>query len=348
MISRLKGLARSLVIRTLAAGGLTRAFHRTRVPGHLSILMYHGVVADPLAVDHPCFIVREDFKQQMTYLKHHCRVLSLERAARMVRIDQIDRPTVVLTFDDGFQNNFDIAFPILKDLGLPATIFLNTGYVDTDDTIWYCRLHHAIETTSRSVLRWQDDDFPLDSINARATASRVLSQRLKQHPHPRLNEELRSILLALDADPSEPVPSGSPYRILESHAIERMAASGLIDFGAHTESHAILSKIERREMRSEILRSLDAVSDLTGEPCELFAYPNGQPQDYDAAAISTLVDAGVKVAVTTIPGGNTSETPPMELRRYGVGSRIDMDLFRLRVHHLLPYVKSAIKKTLRR
>ena len=87
--------------------------------------MYHGVVRKPLAVPDWCFISEQNFSRQMEYLHRNFKVVSLTQAAEDLRENRINEPTAVITFDDGYQNVCDVAYPLLSRLGLPATVFLS-------------------------------------------------------------------------------------------------------------------------------------------------------------------------------------------------------------------------------
>jgi peptidoglycan/xylan/chitin deacetylase (PgdA/CDA1 family) len=117
-----------------------------------------------------------------------------------------------------------------------------------------------------------------------------------------------------------------------------MIQSGLVEFGAHTKTHAILSLLSPEEQQREIWSSVEAVKCLTGEPCRLFAYPNGRPQDYDTKTIDLLRESGVSAAVCTSSGPNHSRTSLMELKRYGVGSNLGMSMFQLQAHHFIAHL----------
>jgi peptidoglycan/xylan/chitin deacetylase (PgdA/CDA1 family) len=147
------------------------------------------------------------------------------------------------------------------------------------------------------------------------------------------------IISELDGDPGCSIGNGSPYRMLNKKAIAEMVASGLVDFGAHTHQHLILSRLSAAERFNEIRRSIDAIQELTGQPCKYFAYPNGRIGDYDPDSIHHLKACGIQVAVTTISGPNDRMTPVMELRRYGVGSDLSMAGFQLMVHHFFSKVR---------
>ena len=332
-MSGVRPFLRSLAYRTLAPAA--RLFHRVAHAERVTIVMYHAIVASPLPLPDWCFLDETSFRRQVDYLQAHFDVLSLSEAAERLRTSRIRRPTAVITFDDGFQSIRDVAWSILRERGVPATVFLATGLVGTTDTIWYCRLNRALSATRRGSLEYEGEGHDLSTPPARARASASLQARLKAKPHPRLLTELRRIVQDLGDDPGAPIEAGSPYRILGARAIAGMAASGLMEFGGHTRSHAILSLLSPQQREDEIDSSLAAVAELTGRPCRLFSYPNGRAQDYDAGAVKRLETRGVRAAVTTVPGANETATPSLELRRYGIGAGTGMPEFQLKVHHAL-------------
>jgi hypothetical protein len=211
-------------------------------------------------------------------------------------------------------------------------VFLVPSMVGTSDTIWFCRLHRALTETTRTALEWEGRRFDLSTADRRARASATLQAHLKRFAHPVLLNRLDAILRALGDDPDRPVDVGSPYRILSQSEILSMAASGLVDFGAHTRSHAILSGLNDESCRREIVDSVADVTRLTGRPCRLFAYPNGQPRNYNAHALAVLSACGVRGAVTTVAKGNDARTPALELGRYDVGAGITAAECRSGVH----------------
>jgi len=283
------------------------------------------------------------FHNQVKYLKKHFEVICLSEAIERMRTGGVCRPTAVITFDDGYQNNYDVAFPILNEAGLPATIFLTTGLINTSDTVWFCRLNHALAETNRTSLEWGGCMFDLSGPGSKADTAAAIQDRLKEFPHPRLLVELRRLILELNDDPDCPIEVGSPFRMLSREAIAKMAGSGLIEFGAHTHTHAILSLLAPEERHDEIERSVAAIQEMTGRPCELFAYPNGGMQDYDAETIALLEACGMRASVTAIAGPNNEMTPAMELRRYGVGAENSMAYFQLTVHHFIAQLRRMMR-----
>jgi len=296
----------------------------------LLILMYHGFVRRPLKVENQCFLDEISFRDQMIHLKDSCDLLPLSQAVLRLRNHELCQPTVALTVDDGFQNNYQIAYPILEELGMPATIFPVTGLVDTSDTLWYCRLNDAIGKTDKRSLDWCGERYDLSDRPEKARSASLIEDSLKKCPPFEVPDRMQTICRQLEVEPNCDFEPDSPFGILNQKSIAEMAQSGLIEFGAHTHSHAILSLITPSERRREVERSIAKVETLTGKTCELFAYPNGRAQDYTEDIIGILRACGIRAAVTTESGNNNEATPLMELRRYGVGPNLNLEDFKRR------------------
>lgn len=327
-------MIKSLLYRTASFAAVPRLLQQALAPRAAAILMYHAVVRSPLAVQDWCFVGEQQFRDQMLYLKQHCQVVPLRDLPRTLG-SQARRPIVALTFDDGFQNNYSVALPILQELGLPATVFLATNFIGSDDTLWFCRVNEALSLTSLTRLDWDGESYDLSNPQRRAEAHARLQARLKGFAHPELLRQVAQLIAALGDRPGKAIPPGSPYRMLATGEVTEMAGTGLIEFGAHTCSHAILSGLSTAERSREIINSLAAVQRMTGSPCTLFAYPNGRVIDYAACDVITLHDTNTSVAVTTVTGPNDRSVPALEMRRYMVGPGTSLAQFKLLTHHVL-------------
>ena len=322
----------------IAKTKIPQLFHKLVYQDELTIIAYHGIIRSPLMVHDWCFVDEDSFSMQIGYLKKRFEIVSLSKAVERLRNGEIKHPTVVITFDDGYQNNFDVAFPILYREKIPATIFLTTGLINTNDTVWYCRLNLALGQTHRHLIEWNGFKFDLSTSDLKAKASAVVQESLKKLSPSQLMAAIRNMILQLGDEPDSPIKIGSPFRMLDKKAIRGMMASGLIEFGAHTHHHAILSQLSDEQRYDEIRQSIDTIYELTGHPCKCFAYPNGRMEDYDSDSIKNLKACGIKMAVTAIAGPNNRMTPSMELRRYGVGADLPMAEFQLMVHHFISKV----------
>jgi len=326
-----KSFIKKSIYKTICQFNLPQLLQNRIANNALSIITYHAIVENKLPVDDWCFLNASSFRKQVIYLKNNFNVVKLSEAIRLLANGRIERPTAVVTFDDGFQNNYDIAFPILRDAGIHATIFLSTFYVDSEYTLWFCRINRAIEKTKKKHLDWNGCVYHLN--NNKAHASALIQEKLKELPHSQLIIESDNIIRMLGDNPHAAIPFGSPYRMLSIVAIRKMLQSSLIEFGAHTHTHAILSNISTEEKKKELETSVEQIEHLTGRPCYVFAYPNGGINDFDQEAIDLLNACGIKAAVSMIPGPNYKETHPMYLRRYGISSNTDLCRFNTIVHH---------------
>jgi peptidoglycan/xylan/chitin deacetylase (PgdA/CDA1 family) len=302
----------------------------------LAILVYHAIVRSPLEVYNTCFLDESSFRKQVSYLKSRFDVLSLSEAVGKMLGGEISRPTAVITFDDGFQNNYDVAFPILRELGLPCTIFLTTALVNTNDTFWYLRLNRALAKTKKSFLEWDGHSLDLSTAAAKLKVIIAIRTSLRDLPRPKLLEELRKVIVETGDDPNCPIEADC---MLDAKSIAEMTRSGLVEFGAHSHTHPWMSRLSSEECQEEISLSVARTRELTGRPCKLFAYPFGYPQHYNnSETIKTLKQYGIRIAVTGIPGPNDQNTPLMELRRYGIDATDTKAVFQLKAHHLISHV----------
>jgi peptidoglycan/xylan/chitin deacetylase (PgdA/CDA1 family) len=288
-------------------------------PPPLVILMYHAVIKSPLAVPDWCFLNARIFQEQMEAIADTGRVRRLSAAVEQMAKGSVDEPAITVTFDDGFLNNYTTAFPVLKHFDIPATIFINTAFVDTRDCVWFCKVNRAVSEARRPSYTWLGQTYDLSSAEARSATSAEIQARLKEYSHPRLLLELEQLCGDLEQDPAAPVSTDSPFASLDSDSMRRMSASGLVEFGAHTHTHAILSRLSPEQRRFEIQRSIAGVRRLGVDTCDVFAYPNGRRQDYTDDTIDILQSAGIHAAVTAIHGINDESIIPMELRRIGIG-----------------------------
>jgi peptidoglycan/xylan/chitin deacetylase (PgdA/CDA1 family) len=301
----------------------------------LQIFMFHAVVSEPLKVPNYCFIEEDLFKHQLDIIERYFRILSLSDAVREMQSGNLAEPTAVITFDDGYHNNYTVAFPELQRRGIPASIFVSTGFVDGESTPWFCRILSAVSDTDRSSFSWKNKRYKLSGPHQKSQIAARLMEQLKRLPQDEVNEEIRAIEVSLGIEPGRSIGHESPFRMMSSQAVIRMAQSGLIEFGGHTDSHAILSRLSRVPQRNEILSSISSISDWLGRPCSLFAYPNGQFTDFDDQAVEVLKEAGISIALTAAPGHNHWYENAMKLRRQAVGPNDRGWLFESRVRCLI-------------
>jgi peptidoglycan/xylan/chitin deacetylase (PgdA/CDA1 family) len=251
------------------------------------------------------------FERQMRFVARRYRVVSL---ARLIEHLESGAPGTLLaiTFDDGYRDNYENAFPILQRYGLAATIFLSTGSLDTGDPLWFEVLSGAVKTTSREFLDLEADiprRFWMRTLDERLRANGELFALLRQMPEEERRQRVQAILRELAA------PSGSRRdMMLTWDQVRRMKQHGL-DFGGHTVTHPFLSRLTRDQVSWEVSECKRRIEAELQAPVSHFAYPNGREEDFGPWNKDVLREAGYEAALSTIWGLNYRSTDRMELRR---------------------------------
>lgn len=286
----------------------------------------------------------ERFKSHLEYLKKYHRVISLEEwlKGRTGGRKAPDHAAIV-TFDDGYESNYKLAFPWLKRAGLPATIFLTTRFVDSKEWLWTDRVEYAVDGGFSLPTQFHD------------RASRIAYEKKIRGRFKRIPQGFRAGVLErleerrgrkLAQEPNLP----EIYRPLEWAEINEMVQSGLVSIGSHTHTHAILTRCRPQEAEEELLLSKEIIEKKTGRPCRLFCYPNGERGDFNEETKRRLKEAGYLAGLTTVFGANDAESDPLELKRIGAphrGGRVEFVMNLYGVTQFLSDLKQCLLKFFR-
>jgi peptidoglycan/xylan/chitin deacetylase (PgdA/CDA1 family) len=289
-----------------------RSFQR----GRGAILMYHRVndANDPFFPALPSRV----FEQQVDFVRRAYRVEPLEDVVRWLRAGAPGRPRVAVTIDDGYPDTFDVAFPVLRRMGVPATLFLSTGPVETGVPLWLDHLRAllkgtAVKTVACRTLGLAESRLET-ALDRLATVKRVRAI-LKQVGQKALDDAIAELAERLDPDRSIAPPS-----CLTWARVKEMAAGG-IQIGAHTHKHYVLSRLDRSEAREEIRRSVRLIEENVGTTVTTFAYPNGGAQDYTPVTKALLAEMGLLAACSTRHGFARPGSDPFDLPRLETSER---------------------------
>lgn len=276
-----------------------------------TILRYHRVNdnRDPFFKALPV----SQFKVQMQYLARHFQFLGLDQLAGARPPSGDDRPCVAVTFDDGYRDNFIHAFPVLREIRIPATIFLSTGYIDTGQLPWYDEVRLAFKLTSQPRYSLQSIGGPGASLETEEKRLQAMELALSWL---RTIDDASRLLYLPELFRNLRVPGQLilPATMLGWNEIRQMNKAG-IEFGAHTVTHPVLGTLSLSRLQEEILGSKTTLEDRLQVPVRHFAYPFGKPADLCGNAKQVVQAAGFQTAVTTIPGLNLPGQDLLELKR---------------------------------
>ncbi len=304
------------------------------------ILIYHRVTevpSDPLLL---C-VSPGRFAEQLDVLREQCRPVSLRGLADAVRSGSVPERGVVITFDDGYADNLLHARPLLEQREMPATVFVTTGEPDRPRELWWDELEALLlgPGTFADPLRLVLDGRPCEWALGEAAAygpdafernrrwtvldrqAPTVRQELYRTLHDRLRrlspakrwEILDALRRQLDAAPA---PTIRPtHRQLSPDEIRTLADGGLVEIGAHTVRHPVLSALSVTEQQAEITNARARLEAILGRPVSSFSYPYGCRSDYTAETVQLVRDAGFACACANHAGLVRADTDPYRFPR---------------------------------
>ena len=293
--------------------------------GKLAILTYHRVLSEP----DPFFddITADMFRIHATALSKTFNVLRLDEAVRMMRSNILPSRAVVITFDDGYADNFEIALPILVELGIPATIFIATGFIDQGimwNDVIRCACKNADDGRIRDYAERNGLQQPLSRIASLRLA--IMRRELSKLKYLPLEERRREA----DEFASRLGQSESDNLMMTWNQVAELPPLN-IEVGAHTVNHPILTSASPSQAWYEISESRRVLQEATKQEITSFAYPNGNPlTDYDQTHIRLLQESGFNAAVSTRVACARHKDNLFELPRLGLWDRsVTRTTFRL-------------------
>lgn len=286
------------------------------------VLMYHRII-DDRAEDHlyknpSVHHGVRDFEREMAFLSRWLRVASMDEIARRVHNGRpFPEPCAAVTFDDGYRDNHDLAWPILKRYGLPATIYLTTDLVGTGKRTWFDRIEYALLTTREKtvLLPRLFGDAPIDIADAegKRRANALISKALKRVDEKEKRALLDALFRSLKVEENgEHLPS---RRMLNWDEVRRMSRGG-VAFGAHTASHPILTRMPVEEAKREIRSSKRILERETGRGVRHFAFPNGMRDDFSEELKDFCREEGFETIAAAEHGFVDAASDPWFLRRF--------------------------------
>lgn len=297
------GLMIKRSIKSVLSAAKIRGAFPAAAAGDVNILAYHRVVADIRKAEKEAIygtvVSAETFWKHCEALRKSFDVVSLETAGRFLESGQkAARPLAVITFDDGYLDFYEEAFPILNEFGFPATVFLPTAFIGKPQPLSHDRIYWLVKQSLEKSVSLHE---PLAAAGvSKAAIVKMLSSPnvlkitdLIVHLANDLRENIISEMERALGGRFENYPP--EYELLDWRMVREMSGKG-IGFGSHTARHVILPLEKSSTLEKELADSKTLLEKEIGESVTMFAYPNGEFND----EIKQLVaEAGYKIAVTT-------------------------------------------------
>jgi len=318
--------AKSVLAKWISRVGIPEATIRHRSGERYVILMYHRILPSALLkpwIQSGMYVDPETFEMHIRYLKKHFQVVSLvDKFASPPTMGKTrsSLPICMLTFDDGWQDFYEFAFPVLKRNQVPATVFLPTGYIGTNDWFWTDRLAMLLASATPTTEQDRSGTEPCHPLLERITGiPGAYEERLEaaiQILKSRNDKEIEEVIVGLKKR-VDSEPTAGQRAFLNWEEVREMGGSGLVSFGSHTHNHRILVHLKEGEVREELALSKDILlrEEVVDPSFVPFCYPNG---DSNQRVARMVREAGYHAAVSTGKGWNDEDASSFELKRVAI------------------------------
>ena len=323
----MKAAARRFAARFLFLSGAIGIYRRVALRNRAVVLMYHRVtprnVGTPAALE-GMQVDPATFERHMAYLRNQFHLLGLNDL-RQHMLDRTAFPpnSCLVTFDDGWKDNYSHAFPILTRYEVPAVVFLSVGHIGTRKRFWQERTFNALCEIREAARR-----NPHIPSRSRHLPGGIKVEELAAWPEEKFREEVREQIRTLKTFPLsriEPIveelaeyagtyPDDGRDSFLSWEDVLTMSRGGL-DFGSHGMGHEILTNISPENIREEVRTSKSIIEEKIQKTVYAFSYPNG---DHDPGVRKCVRECGYQIAFGASRGFAGPEDDPYSLNRVNV------------------------------
>lgn len=303
------------------------------------ILLYHRVAeisTDPQLLS----VTPERFGEHLEILRRDYHPISLQQLNKSLLNKTIPHRGVVITFDDGYVDNLYNAKPLLEHYGIPATVFVTSGYIGQGREFWWDELERTLlmpkslpeslkVLINNKIYLWKIDDLS-NSNGLNCKKYRYWDVTINDTPtvlH-QAYRELCSLLRLMDDSSRQKVLNElvdwaglkevfrPDYRALSAAEICALAENGLIEVGCHTQTHPVMTLLSRKDQIEEIHGSKKCLESILGKRVTSFSYPYGGRSDYTIDSIEAVKNAGFICACSNYAGIIKQKTDIFQLPRF--------------------------------
>ena len=269
----------------------------------LSIYLFHGVIkkkpnSSNVRNYNLKHIDQKKFEKYIKYLSEHGKAITLNEIEKN-KGDFFKK--YIITFDDGFHNNYKYALPILKKYKIPHIIYLTTNYVDKNLISWIDRIDIAVNNNKKKFIYSSilSKRFRLDNRKNKIYFLNFVRNYCKSLRDTDLNKFAEILLKDIKLNSPKSSNSDLDKKLSWKH-VKKMSKNGLSEFGAHSHNHNILGHLKEAQYKKEILISLKTLLKKANIKTKHYSYPEGFKTSFNNQIIKFLKKNKIKTAVTTL------------------------------------------------
>jgi peptidoglycan/xylan/chitin deacetylase (PgdA/CDA1 family) len=305
---------------------------RRRAPGPstVSILTYHHVADDDTAYPYDPGVADatpQQFRRQMEMLARYGTPIGIDELIRAVEGAPLPKNPVMVTFDDGYRSCHDVALPILRAVGMRATFFVATGYINDRKLYWWERIAYCLSQARlpTAIIKYPR---PVEVRARHPHAQRMLADIIKNTPNLDIKRFIDELCEAFGVEWSDDIEATHAGNLIMSWDHVRALSRAGMDVESHSRWHRVLQTLDDGLLRDELVGSKQDLETQLGRPCRAIAYPVGRRIAHVSRIRQAVQAAGYRIGMTNASGatriwpGSLGEVMPCD--RFDI-SRVSTD-----------------------
>lgn len=306
----------------------------------LTVINYHRIYADKLNTEFDADVFGPsvtEFEQQIAFLRERVNLLSEQDLIELITTGKsIPGRSALITFDDGYRDNYQLAVPVLKKYRVPAIFFIPTKSIEQSMLGWWDIISYFINHTNKQQISFNENTIPLRTRKERDQAKQLFLNYMKSVPH----EQSKNLLTDLSEICNTAFPPRSRQReeLMSWEQIKEIANTDFLSIGSHTLSHRVLSTIDAGEEHKELRDSREFLQQKLAGEINSIAYPVGGYHAFSERTKRNAYKAGYQLGFSFNTGTNHGcITDPFDIKR--VGPENELSLYKSTV--MLPRLFSS-------
>lgn len=307
------------IARRIIASTALRKFVWNFLPNGVYVFNYHRIGDSSLTdFDRDIFSCRQDvFEQHLETIKQHFEIVTTEKLARIVNKTKLEKRYALVTFDDGYLDNYTLAYPAMRQKNISGVFFLPTSLISGTDIPWWDEMAFILRSNvgQKVGLPGVDELIQLQAQTLDKDIRQFIyrAKRLENYTAQQVLEHLREQFPDVDSK----TKAEQQQLFMNWSQVEDMAKGGM-EIGSHTINHHILSRLSEDEQRHEIADSKTVIESELQRTVNVIAYPVGRHHCFDETTKKIAKQSGYQLGFNNEPHYNTTPIDPFDINRFSV------------------------------
>lgn len=285
-----------------------------------NIFLFHGVIKKntyQIRNYTQKHILEKSFLKYLRFLKKNSNIMSLDEIAYSLQNNyNLPSNACALTFDDGFENNYTVAAPILDDLNIPVTFYFSTDFIENNSMSWIDKIEYCLENTKKGTisLPWLKKSINFNNDRSKISILNQIRKNVKQNFKIKTNKLVESIFNQCNLKDPKKLDNFLDKKI-NWKQVKNLRRNSLFKIGGHSHNHLSLGSLSKKDVNFQINKSFELFKKRAGIKLTNYSYPEGAKIDYNNYIINVLKTKGIKICPTAIAGVNKMNTDLFNLKR---------------------------------